>query len=66
MFVLTLYVRYFSRYLGTYRNTYIQKYIQKVSFYNIEELNEVIFIPRISVSQVKEENPDENGSSVSI
>ena len=33
MFVLTLYVRYFSRYLGTYRHTYIQK----VSFYNIDD-----------------------------
>ena len=41
MFVLTLYVGYFSRYLGTYIHTlyiltYRNTYIQKVSFYNIE------------------------------
>ena len=65
MFVLTLYVRYFSRYLGTYRHTYRQLYIQKVSFYIIDDFiqkahpcdninhHEIWFLCMIPVSQTR-------------
>ena len=53
MFVLTLYIRYFSRYLGTYRHTHRKTYIQKVSFYNID-----VRIYEQRKVEVKESFPD--------